>query len=99
MSGQKRTPRAVVVALEQIGDNIRQWRTLNERTMEETARMAGVSVSTLHRLERGEGASLENLLRIARTIPCMDDLVDATDAMRSERGRALINYKLRSPKR
>lgn len=89
-------PRAVTAGLEKIGDNIRQWRHLNGRTMEETARMSGVSVSTLHRLERGEGASLENLLRVARTIPCLNEIIDALDPANSERGRALIAHTLRN---
>lgn len=78
----------------QIGENLRMWRTLNKQPLDAVAERAGVSVSTLRRLEQGDGATLENLLRVARTIPIMDDLVAATDPWEHDRGRALASNAL-----
>ena len=94
MSTPKRTPRAVQAAMAQIGENLRLWRTLNRQSLDIVAERAGVSVSTLRRLEHGEGATLENLLRVARTVPVMDDVVAATDPWEHDRGRALASQSL-----
>ncbi|WP_083523106.1 helix-turn-helix domain-containing protein [Pseudoclavibacter albus] len=90
---RKRTPRAVESALLQIGENMRMWRTLNGVSRELVALRSGVSVATIRRLEAGEGASLENLLRIARTVPIMDQIVSATDPYEHSRGRALMTTR------
>jgi hypothetical protein len=44
-------------------------------------------VSTLIRLENGRGASLENVLRVARALGVMDELASSLDPYVTEAGR------------
>ena len=53
-------------ALDGFGRDLTVWRKLRHLTAEQVADRAGVSRSTVLRLEGGQGASLENLLRVAR---------------------------------
>ncbi|MDH5295289.1 MAG: helix-turn-helix transcriptional regulator, partial [Acidimicrobiia bacterium] len=48
---------------------------------------AGVSVDTLSRIERGKGASLENVVRVVRALGLVDTLVSAIDPYESDLGR------------
>ena len=89
MNAHARPPRAVQAAMEQMGDNLRMWRVLNNQSQEALAHRAGVSLSTLRRLEQGQGATLENLLRVARTVPVMEEIVTSTDPFQYDRGRSL----------
>ncbi len=86
----RRTPRAVEASLEDIGLHLQRWRKLNRKSIEQAAAQAGVSVSTLRRLEQGHGATLENYLRVARVYQLLDRVADAVDPMEHDRGRALI---------
>ena len=81
------TPRAVAAALSNIGDHLRTWRRLQRLTAEQVADRAGVSVDTLSRIERGKGASLENVVRVVRALGLVDTLVSAIDPYESDLGR------------
>lgn len=81
------TPRAVTAALSEFGDHLRTWRRLQRLTAEQVADRAGVSVDTLSRIERGKGASLENVVRVVRALGLVDTLVSAIDPYESDLGR------------
>lgn len=55
--------------------------------MAETADRAGVGVSTLQRLERGGGGTVETLLRVARALGVLDQLTAALDPLSTDVGR------------
>ncbi len=78
----------------EIGQSMQQWRKLNRRSIEQTAAQAGVSVSTLRRMEQGEGATLENFLRVARTFQLLDRVKDSVDPLQHDRGRALLTDRI-----
>lgn len=52
--------------LKEIGERIKDIRIARNMTQEEMAENAGVSLSTVRRLEKGEGTTLDNFLRILR---------------------------------
>lgn len=81
------TPRPVRRALDDIGASLRQWRLLLGLSQEQTADRADISVSTLKRLESGEGAALEAFLRVARALGRLDEIVQSVDPMTSDVGR------------
>ena len=54
--------------LREIGDRIAQHRLHRNLTQAQLAREAGVSRSTLVRLEAGESAQLSNLIRVLRAL-------------------------------
>ena len=56
-------------------------------TVEQTADRAGIGVRTVQRLERGTGASFENVLRVARALGVLDRVVAAFDPSETDIGR------------
>ena len=81
------TPGAVARAVGKIGADLATWRKLRRLTAAEVADRAGLSTSTLLRLERGDGASLENVLRIARALGVLELIADAVDPYDNDVGR------------
>lgn len=82
-----RTPRPVTRGMRDIGTHLQAWRKLRHLTVSEVADRAGVSTSTVARLEGGSGVSLENVLRVARALGVLQELVEALDPYRSDVGR------------
>lgn len=82
-----RTPAPVARSLRQVGEHLATWRRLRDLTAAEVADRAGVGVSTVLRLERGQGATLENLLRVARALGVLDSLATALDPYATDVGR------------
>jgi transcriptional regulator with XRE-family HTH domain len=73
--------------LRHVGEHLATWRRLRDLTAAEVADRAGVGVSTVLRLERGQGATLENLLRVARALGVLDSLATALDPYATDVGR------------
>jgi transcriptional regulator with XRE-family HTH domain len=82
-----RTPIAVAGGQRRIGEELATWRRLRRLTAAQVADRAGLSRHTVMRLENGEGASLENVLRVARALGVLDALVDALDPYATDVGR------------
>jgi transcriptional regulator with XRE-family HTH domain len=84
---ESRTPGAVVSGQHRIGEDLATWRRLRRLTAAQVADRAGISRHTVMRLENGEGASLENVLRVARALGVLDSLVAALDPYATDVGR------------
>jgi len=82
-----RTPVAVADGQRRIGEELGTWRRLRRLTAAQVADRAGISRHTVMRLENGEGASLENVLRVARALGLLDSLVAALDPYATDVGR------------
>ena len=82
-----KTPVAVASGLRRMGEQLATWRKLRQLTAAQVADRAGISRYTVMRLENGEGASMENLLRIARVLGVLDNLVAALDPYATDLGR------------
>lgn len=87
MAGRSRTPIGVARSLRKWGEDLATWRKLRRLTVAEVAERAGVGVSTVLRLEKGESATLENLLRVARALGVLDQLTNALDPYATDMGR------------
>ncbi|ADB35451.1 helix-turn-helix domain protein [Kribbella flavida DSM 17836] len=87
-------PRPVSRALADIGSHLATWRRLQQLTAGQVGDRAGVSRATVQRLEAGDGASLENTLRIARALGVMDLLVAAVDPYSTDVGRLRADQEL-----
>jgi transcriptional regulator with XRE-family HTH domain len=71
------------------------WRKLRGLTQAQLADRAGVSVSTVRRLEGGDGGvTLENTMRILRGLGILDDLSRALDPYESDIGRLRSDERL-----
>ena len=82
-----RTPIAVANGQRRIGEDLATWRRLRRLTAAQVADRAGISRYTVMRLENGEGATMENLLRVARALGVLDQLVEAVDPFQTDVGR------------
>ena len=82
-----RTPIAVANGQRRIGEDLATWRRLRRLTAAQVADRAGISRYTVMRLENGEGATMENLLRVARALGVLDQLVEAADPYKTDVGR------------
>jgi transcriptional regulator with XRE-family HTH domain len=71
-----------------MGEHFAAWRKLLGLTEEQLADRAGVSRGTVRRLEHGSGGvSLENVLRVARALGVLDQLVHSIDPYSTDLGR------------
>ena len=82
-----RTPVAVASGLRRIGEELATWRRLRRLTAAQVADRAGVSRHTVMRLEGGQGATLESVLRVARALGVLDSVVAALDPYATDVGR------------
>jgi len=81
------TPRRIQRAQIQVGEDLRTWRLLQRLTVEQVADRAGVGRTTVLRLEAGKGANLGTVLRVARALGVLDQLVASLDPYESDVGR------------
>jgi transcriptional regulator with XRE-family HTH domain len=84
---ESRIPIPVANGQRRIGEQLATWRRLRRLTAVQVADRAGLSRHTVMRLENGEGASLESVLRIARALGVLDSLVAALDPYATDVGR------------
>lgn len=98
-----RAPIAVANGMRRIGEDLATWRRLRRLTASQVADRAGVSRHTVMRLENGEGASLEIVLRVARALGVLDLLVAALDPYATDEGRLrsqeVLPERVRLPRR
>ena len=80
-----------------MGEQLGIWRKLRQLTVAQVAERAGISRYTVMRLENGAGASMENLLRVARALGVLDLLAAALDPYATDLGRLRAQESL--PKR
>ncbi|MCL2403519.1 MAG: helix-turn-helix domain-containing protein [Coriobacteriia bacterium] len=81
--------RKVTAANLEVGEQFRTWRKLLRLTLQQVADRAGISVSTLRRIERGDGGvSFQSMLSTARALGILESIVSATDPYETSFGRA-----------
>jgi len=89
------TPLPVKRALRQVGADVVTWRKLQGLTAAQVADRAGIDVTTLRRLEHGEGStSLENVFRVARALGLLDVIASALDPYATDVGRLRMEERL-----
>ncbi|MDO5697527.1 MAG: helix-turn-helix transcriptional regulator [Dermatophilus congolensis] len=87
-------PLAVRTGMRDIGEHLAAWRKLQGLSVAALSERCGVSASTITRVEKGKGASLDNVLIIARGLGIMESVTEAFDPWNHERGRALLQSHL-----
>jgi transcriptional regulator with XRE-family HTH domain len=87
-SSTRPLPQPVRRATRALSEDLVAWRKLRGLTQEQVAERAGISLSTLARLESGVGgASLENLLRVLRALGLLDRVLQSFDPYETDVGR------------
>lgn len=78
-----------------IGGHLATWRRLLGLTAEQVAERAGISRSSLHRLEAGSGAvNFVTFLEVARVLGQLDSVVNSLDPYETDLGRARADQQL-----
>ncbi|WP_309136066.1 helix-turn-helix domain-containing protein [Brevibacterium oceani] len=89
--------RTVARRLGEIGASVRQWRLMQSLKAEEVAERAGISRSTLQKIERGEpGVSVGAVLSVMQALGQLDHIVGAFDPLSTDIGRLRSTEKLPS---
>lgn len=71
------------------GEHFRAWRMIQRLTAEQVAERAEVSLLTLRKLERGDtSVRLESALQVARALGILDRIIDSSDPLATDLGRA-----------
>jgi transcriptional regulator with XRE-family HTH domain len=98
-----KTPTAVSRSVRVVGEQLATWRKLRRLTAAEVADRAGIDVRTVLSLEQGKGATLENVLRVARALGVLDVITEAMDPYSSDVGRLradeVLPSRVRKPSR
>lgn len=82
------TTRNVRRRLGDVGDSVRRWRLMQALKAEELAERAGISRSTLQKLERGDpGVSIGAVLSVMQALGQLDHVVAAFDPLSTDLGR------------
>jgi transcriptional regulator with XRE-family HTH domain len=85
----------VASSAKSIGVQLVTWRKLLGLTAEQVSERAGISRSTLRRLEQGDpGVSMQAFLGVARGLGVLDAIVLATDPYETDLGRARADQQL-----
>jgi len=74
--------------MRRLGENLRSRRIILGLSQELVAERAGLSRSTLLRLEAGEGGKVEHMMTIAFVLGVAEDLIGALDPLNTDLGRA-----------
>lgn len=91
-------PYATRAAAATIGEQLSTWRRLLGLPAQVVAERAGISTSTLSKLENGDtGVGLGAFLNVTRALGMMDRVVTATDPYETPLGRARADQSI--PKR
>ena len=88
-------PPSIRRALRDVAHDVVVWRKLRGLTQAQVADRAGVSPNTVRRLEGGEGGiTLENSLRIFRSLGILESVPRALDPYETDVGRLRSNERL-----
>lgn len=79
-----------------IGSQLSAWRRLSGLTAAEVAERAGISRSTLSKIENGDsgGVGFGAVLAVARALGVLDAVVESTDPYSTDLGRARADETL-----
>jgi len=89
------TPRRTIAAGQTIGERLQVWRKLLGLPAQIVADRAGISRSTLSRLEHGDvNVGLDAFLNVAAALGVLDQIVTATDPYETDFGRARADQQL-----
>ncbi|BDR53651.1 hypothetical protein KIM372_15580 [Bombiscardovia nodaiensis] len=90
----KYVPTAVKRDLRVLGEQLTTQRKLLGLTVDDVAKRARVSPTTVHNLEHGKAVRTDSLLSVARILHMADAMVAAADPLQTDLGRLRANQQL-----
>lgn len=74
--------------LDDMGGSVRRWRLMQELRAEDLAERAGISRSTLQKIERGDpGVSIGAVMSVMQSLGQLDHIAEAFDPLSTDLGR------------
>ena len=94
----KSTSKSAHIAFIEIGNSLRTWRRIYALKATQVAQRAGISHSTLSKIENGDPSiSVAAFLEVVRSVGMLDALTESLDPLNHDLGRARVTETL--PKR
>lgn len=94
----KRQSRAVKDTFAEVGASLKTWRMLYKLKAVQVAERAGISLGTLHKIEKGDPSiSVGAFLEVLNSLGLLESFSDSLDPLNSDLGRMRINENM--PKR
>ena len=91
----KRITKSVQDAFTETGENIKTWRILYELKASQVAQRAGISLGTLHKIEKGDPTvSVAAFMEVLRSLGLLDNFTECLNPLNSDLGRARVNENL-----
>ena len=84
----KRTSTSVKKAFTETGQNLKTWRKIYSLKAVQVAERAGISLGTLHKIEKGDpSVSAAAFLEVVRSLGLLDAFTESLDPLNSDLGR------------
>lgn len=94
----KRQSTAVRETFSEVGKSLKTWRMLYKLKAVQVAERAGISLGTLHKIEKGDPSiSIGAFLEVLNGLGLLESFAESLDPLNSDLGRMRINENL--PKR
>ena len=91
----KRVSTSVNEAFAEAGANLKTWRKIYELKAVQVAERAGISLGTLHKIEKGDpSVSVAAFLEVARSLGLLDSFTESLDPLNTDLGRARVTENL-----
>ncbi len=88
-------PVSVRRSADRLGEHLVAWRKLQGLTAAQVSERAGISRTTLRRLEHGDpGVGMAVFLKVSRALGQLDRVVEALDPYETDLGRARADWNL-----
>jgi len=79
----------------EIGEHLKTWRKIHALKATQIAERAGISLGTLHKIEKGDpSVGMSAFLEVVRSLGLLDSLAESLDPLNSDLGRARFSEHL-----
>ena len=87
----KRVSTSVNDAFFEAGQSLKTWRKIYSLKASQVAERAGISLGTLHKIEKGDpSVSVRAFLEVARSLGLLDSFTESLDPLNSDLGRKRV---------
>ena len=91
----RRISTSVSEAFAEAGASLKTWRKIYELKAVQVAERAGISLGTLHKIEKGDpSVSVAAFLEVARSLGLLDAFTESLDPLNTDLGRARVTENL-----
>jgi len=91
----KMVTRSVNITSAEIGNSLKTWRKIYVLKASQVADRAGISLGTLHKIEKGDpSVSMAAFLEVVRSLGLLESISDSLDPLNTDLGRARVRENM-----